>query len=86
MNQTSAQHRPVYIIDGARSPFLKARGKPGPFTPVDLAVGCGRPLLARQPLPPDAFDDVIFGCVNPIADEVNPGRVATLRLGLAEST
>jgi acetyl-CoA C-acetyltransferase len=76
--------RPVYIIDGARSPFLKARGKPGPFTPVDLAVGCGRPLLARRGLPPDAFDDVIFGCVNPIADEVNPGRVAGLRLGLHE--
>jgi acetyl-CoA C-acetyltransferase len=82
----SLPHRPVYIIDGARSPFLKARRGPGPFTPVDLVVGCGRPLLARQPLPPDAFDDVILGCVNPIADEVNPGRVATLRLGLAETT
>ncbi|HET6621137.1 MAG TPA: acetyl-CoA C-acetyltransferase [Dongiaceae bacterium] len=78
--------RPVYVVDGSRSPFLKARGKPGPFTPVDLAVGCGRPLLARLGLPPDAFDDVIFGCVNPIADEVNPGRVAGLRLGLDEGT
>ncbi|HEX6119435.1 MAG TPA: acetyl-CoA C-acetyltransferase [Dongiaceae bacterium] len=78
--------RPVYVIDGSRSPFLKARGKPGPFTPVDLAVGCGRPLLARLGLPSDAFDDVIFGCVNPIADEVNPGRIAGLRLGLDEGT
>ena len=25
---------------------------PGPFTPVDLAVQCGRPLLARQPFRP----------------------------------
>ena len=25
-----------------------ARGKPGPFTPVDLAVQCGRPLLMRR--------------------------------------
>ena len=40
--------RPVYLVDGARTPFLKARGKPGPFTPVDLAVQCGRPLLLRQ--------------------------------------
>ena len=23
---------PVYIIDGARSPFLKARNAPGPFS------------------------------------------------------
>jgi acetyl-CoA C-acetyltransferase len=74
--------RPVYLVDGARTPFLKARGKPGPFTPVDLAVQCGRPLLARQPFARDAFDLVILGCVNVIADEMNPGRVAALRLGM----
>lgn len=76
--------RPVYIIDGSRTPFLKARSGPGPFTPVDLAVQCGRPLLARQPFAPDAFDQVILGCVNVIADEMNPARVATLRLGMGE--
>ncbi|HEY9235655.1 MAG TPA: acetyl-CoA C-acetyltransferase [Phenylobacterium sp.] len=73
--------RPVYIIDGARTPFIKARGRPGPFTPVDLAVQAGRPLLLRQPFPADAFDQVILGCVNVIADEQNPARVAALRLG-----
>jgi acetyl-CoA C-acetyltransferase len=77
--------RPVYIIDGSRTPFLKARSGPGPFTPVDLAVQCGRPLLARQPFAPDAFDQVILGCVNVIADEMNPARVAALRLGMGES-
>jgi acetyl-CoA C-acetyltransferase len=71
--------RRVYLIDGSRTPFLKARGKPGPFTPADLAVQCGRPLLARQPFPPDAFDDVILGCANQIADEMNVARVAALR-------
>ncbi len=73
--------RPVYIVDGARTPFIKARGKPGPFTPVDLAVQCGRPLLLRQPFAASAFDQVILGCVNAIADEQNPARVAALRLG-----
>jgi len=77
--------RPVYIVDGARTPFLKARSGPGPFTPVDLAVQCGRPLLARQPFAPDAFDQVILGCVNVIADEMNPARVAALRLGTGEA-
>src|ERR1700728_113134 len=77
--------RPVYIIDGSRTPFIKARGKPGPFTPVDLAVQCGRPLLLRQPFAPDAFDQVILGCVNVIADEMNPARVAALRLGMGEA-
>lgn len=74
--------RPVYLVDGARTPFLKARGKPGPFTPVDLAVQCGRPLLSRQPFDRRAFDLVILGCVNVIHDEMNPARVAALRLGL----
>src|SRR6201991_1155767 len=76
--------RPVYIVDGSRTPFIKARTGPGPFTPVDLAVQCGRPLLARQPFKPDAFDQVILGCVNVIADEMNPARVAALRLGMGE--
>ena len=69
----------VFLVDGARTPFLKARGGPGPFTPVDLAVQCGRPLLARQPFDRTAFDLVILGCVNVIADEMNPSRVAALR-------
>src|SRR6476659_8586976 len=76
--------RPVFIGDGSRTPFLKARSGPGPFTPVDLAVQCGRPLLALQPFAPDAFDQVILGCVNVIADEMNPARVAALRLGMGE--
>ena len=74
--------RDVYLIDGARTPFLKVRGKRGPFTPVDLAVQCGRPLLARQEVAPGAFDMVILGCVNVIPDEMNPARIAALRLGM----
>ena len=77
--------RPVYIVDGARTPFLKTRGKPGPFSPVDLAVQCGRPLLMRMGIPPDAFDQVILGCVNVVAGEMNPARVAALRLGMGEA-
>lgn len=81
-NRTPDTFRPVYIIDGARTPFIKARGEPGPFTPVDLAVQCGRPLLLRQPFPAQDFDQVILGCVNVIAEEMNPARVAALRLGM----
>lgn len=76
----------VFLVDGARTPFLKARQGPGPFTPVDLAVQAGRPLLARQSFDSAAFDLVILGCVNVIADEMNPARVAALRLGLGEQT
>ena len=82
---TASQRQRVYLVDGARTPFLKARSGPGPFTPVDLAVQCGRPLLARQSFDRSALDLVILGCVNVIADEMNPARVAALRLGLGES-
>src|ERR1700731_1459520 len=84
-DRRGVERRPVFIVDGSRTPFLKARSGPGPFTPVDLAVQCGRPLLLRQPFAPDAFDQVILGCVNVIADEMNPARVAALRLGMGEA-
>jgi acetyl-CoA C-acetyltransferase len=77
--------RKVYLVDGARTPFLKAKGRPGPFSPVDLAVQCGRPLLLRQPIPADAYDQVILGCVNVVPSEMNPARVAALRLGMGEA-
>ncbi|MEO8133594.1 MAG: acetyl-CoA C-acetyltransferase [Betaproteobacteria bacterium] len=72
---------PVYVVDGARTPFLKARNAPGPFAASDLAVGAGRPLLLRQPFAPEQLDEVILGCANPSPDEVNIGRVVALRLG-----
>ena len=74
----------VYVVDGARTPFLKAKGKPGPFSGGDLAVGCGRPLLARQKFAPAEFDEVIIGAAMPSADEANIGRVISLRLGCGD--
>lgn len=73
--------RKVYIVDGARTPFIKAAGKPGPYSATDLAVGCGNLLLARQPFEPDAFDEVIIGCIAPSVDETNIARIISLRLG-----
>ena len=60
-------------------------GAAGPFTPVDLALQCGRPLLLRQPFSPDSIDRVILGCVNVLAEEMNPARIAALRLGMGEA-
>lgn len=73
--------QPVYIIDGARTPFLKARNTPGPFSAADLAVQTGRELLLRQPFPPHALNEVILGCAAPAPNETNIGRVVALRLG-----
>jgi acetyl-CoA C-acetyltransferase len=72
---------PAYVVDGARTPFLKARGRPGAFSASDLAVAAGRALLARQPIAPDQLDEVILGCAMPSPDESNIGRIVALRLG-----
>ena len=76
--------RRVYIVDGARTPFLKAQKGLGPFTGSDLAVNAGRALLARQPFEATAFDEVIVGAALPSADEANIARVIALRLGCGE--
>lgn len=75
----------VYIVDGSRTPYLKARGKPGAFTAGDLAVGAGKPLLMRHNFQLDAISEVILGCVMPGPEEANIGRVAALKLGIPES-
>lgn len=74
-------HPPIYIVDGARTPFLKARNAPGPFSASDLATQAGQSLLLRQPFSPSDLDEVILGCAAPSADETNIGRIVALRLG-----
>jgi acetyl-CoA C-acetyltransferase len=76
--------QPIYIVDGARSPFLKSKNRPGPFSAADLATQAGRSLLARQGFAPDELDEVILGCAAPSVDEVNIGRVAALRMGCGQ--
>lgn len=73
--------RRVHIVDGTRTPFLKAPRGQGPFSGSDLAVACARPLLARQPFEAGEFDEVIIGAAMPSVDEANIGRVVALRLG-----
>jgi acetyl-CoA C-acetyltransferase len=84
MMANGTERRSVWVVDGARTPFLKARGKPGPFSAVDLAVAAGRPVVERQPFEPDAFDEVILGCVATQLEQSNPGRLAGLRLGCGQ--
>src|SRR6267142_4778361 len=77
-------NQPIYVVDGARTPFLKARSKPGPFAASDLAVQAGRALLTRMPFSPPDLDEVILGCASPSPDEVNIGRVVALRIGCGQ--
>ncbi len=76
----------VFIIDGARTPFLKFTGEPGEFAAADLAVLVGKELLKRNNLVKDQIDELIAGCVIPSAKEANIARIIALRLGLAQKT
>jgi acetyl-CoA C-acetyltransferase len=73
--------RTIYVVDGARTPFLKAQKGPGPFAASDLATQAGRALLLRQPFEPSDLDEVILGCAAPSPDETNIGRMVALRMG-----
>lgn len=71
----------VFIVDGSRTPFLKASGPLSPFSASDLAVLAGRPLLAKMPFEANEINEVIIGCVGQPAAEQNIARVIALRLG-----
>jgi acetyl-CoA C-acetyltransferase len=81
----SSYPRDVYLVDGARTPFLKAKTTPGPFSAADLAVQAGRTLLTRQPFAPSALNEVVLGCVMPSPEEANIARVVALRLGCGKA-
>ncbi|KTD59090.1 acetyl-CoA C-acetyltransferase [Legionella shakespearei] len=82
-HQSNLSGREVYVVDGNRTPFLKAKGV-GPFTGSDLAVAAGKALLNRQPFSPTELDEVIIGSAMPGPDEANIARVVALRLGCGD--
>lgn len=82
--QNTIKSREVYIVDGARTPFIKAKGVPGPFSASDLAVEAASRLLQRQSFTPDQIQEVIIGCVAPSEDEANIARVIALRAGCGD--
>lgn len=79
---TKPQGQTVYIVDGTRTPFLKAKNGLGPFSASDLAVQAGRQLLQKYSQVHDDVDEVILGSAMPSPDEANIARVLALRLGL----
>lgn len=80
-NKSNYAGRAIYIVDGARTPFIKARTKPNPFSASDLAVATIRVLLGRQNFLASDIGEVITGCAMPSADEANVSRVISLRVG-----
>jgi len=73
----------AFVVDGVRSPFGSHGGILAPIRADDLAAAVVAALMARTDVPPDAIDDVIFGCANQAGeDNRNVARMAALLSGL----
>ena len=77
---TKLHGKNVYIVDGCRTPFLKAKNI-GAFSAADLAVATGTSLLNRLAIDPANIDEVILGSAMSGPDEANIARLVALRLG-----
>ena len=77
--------RKVVIVDGLRTPFVKANKEFADIHPADLAAKNIREFLSRSGLKGDEVDEVILGNVANLPETANIARVAALRGGLPQS-
>ena len=84
MQVISSYARPVYIVDGQRTPWLKAREQPGVFSALELAVQVCRSLLMTMPFHPNQLDEVIAACMMPDIHEANIARLIALRTQIGQ--
>jgi acetyl-CoA C-acetyltransferase len=84
MSKNFLTGKDVYLVDGKRTPFLKAEKGLGPFSASTLAVRAAQQLLVENNLDPMKIDETIIGSAMPSPDEANIARVVALRLGLSE--
>lgn len=65
----------IAIIEGLRTPFVKAWGLFDAIPAYHLGAHCVRQLLQKTELNPNGVDEVIFGCVGQPAEASNIARV-----------
>ena len=78
--------REVVILDGVRTPVLKADPRSRRFTAAELGRQVLEALFRRVPVPPAEVDEVIMGCVGQVPETVNVARIAALEAGLPAGT
>jgi len=79
-----SNRRDVYFVAGTRSPFLKARGRPGPFKAAEIGVQSAKTLIQKFPADPGVIDQVIVGNAGAGPTEANIARIIAVRLGLGD--
>ena len=75
--------RPVFLVDGVRTPIGKYGGALAQVRSDDLAATVIAALVARQPALAERLDQVVFGATNQAGeDNRNVARMASLLAGL----
>ena len=80
------QRAEAYIIDAIRTPTGSRRDSLAQVHGADLGASVLKALVARQDIPEDDYDDVIFGCVDtvgPLAGDI--ARTCWLAAGLSDA-
>lgn len=75
----------IAIIDGIRTPYVKAGGVFARYGADDLGAIAVRELMARTGYPAAKLDECIVGNVAQPADAANVARVVALKAGLPEN-
>jgi acetyl-CoA C-acetyltransferase len=78
--------KPVYLVDGKRTPQVKAGGELKEIAAPYLGHYLIRHLVDKFGLPSDAIDEVIVGNTGTPAKYPNVGRVIALEAGLHKKT
>lgn len=76
--------RRVVVVDGLRTPFVKAGTQLREVPARELGRAVTRELLVRNAVAPAEIDEVIFGCVAQPCDSANVARVIALRSGIPQ--
>ena len=76
---------PAFIIDGLRTPFVKAGKEFRDIHPKDLGINNLREFLHKMEFQGDEIEEVLFGNSFTLYDSPNIARVISLSGGLAQS-
>ena len=75
----------IVIVDGVRTPFVKAWTLFNDLSAQKLGSLCVTELLQRTEIDPEQIDEVILGCVGQPSDAANVARVVSLMAGIPKS-
>ncbi len=75
----------IAIVDGVRTPFIKAWSLFDNITAQRLGAMAVTELLQRTEIDPEKIDEVIIGCVGQPIDAANVARVISLYAGIPKS-